>query len=100
MLNVNKVIKKDELNDFILNLHNGKNIWYGSYDIKRKNFAKRISEYLLNNAYIFDVNSEYYLTEPELRKLVREKMMSNSYLKIDLKSYILELKSKMLKNDK
>ena len=70
----------------------GKKIWFGTYDSKRFNLAKDVAIFLMSNAYIFDKNSEYYLTETQLRKLVREHMMTRAFEKIDIKEVILNLK--------
>ena len=59
--------------------------------------AKNVAEFLLENSYIFDKNSEFYLTDAQVRKIVNEKMMSNAYKKIDFKSYILDFKYKIAK---
>lgn len=70
------------------------NYGFGTYDIKRINLAKDVAAYLLKNDFIFDKNSIYYLTDKEIRKMVREKMMSRAFEQMDLKSYISKLKKK------
>lgn len=72
----------------------------GTYDTKRAKLAKDVAMFLLTNDYIFDKNSPYYLTDVQVRRMVREKMMTRAFEKLDFKSYVLEFKDKMSKKTK
>lgn len=77
---------------FFIKTPEGRKVWFGTFDVKRYNFVKDVATFLLSNSYIFDKNSEYYLTDTQIRKLVREHMMSRTFEKIDIKAVILQLK--------
>lgn len=79
---------------FYIQSSDGKKIWFGTYDTKRFNLAKDVATFLLSNDYIFDKNSEYYLTDSQIRKIVRKHMMSRAFEKIDLQQVICKLKKK------
>ena len=70
----------------------GKKVWFGTYDIHRYNLAKDVADFLIKNNYIFDKNSIYYLTDTQLRKIVRKHMMSRAFEKLDFKETILNFK--------
>lgn len=91
-----KQIKRKEKKNskrFFININN-RRIWFGTYPLNRFNLAKDVAAFLLKNDYIFDKSSQYYLKDAELRKIVRQKMHSRSFEKMDLKSYILKIKQK------
>lgn len=72
----------------------------GTYDTKRSKLAKDVAAFLLSNDYIFDKKSPYYLTDTQIRKLVREKMMTRAFEKVNIKDCILTLKESMSKKTK
>lgn len=90
----NKYNVKRRSKRFYIKTPCGRKIWYGTYDVKRATLARDVAIYLLKNSYIFDKSSPYYLTDVQLRKLVKEKMMSRSFEKLNLKDYLLEFKEK------
>lgn len=96
----NKFNQKRRTRKFFMILKDKRKFWFGSYDIKRAKLAKDVSIFLYKHDYIFDKNSPYYLTDTQIRKMVREKMMSRSFEKLNIQSYIISLKSKMRKKDK
>lgn len=91
----NKFNQKRRTRKFFMILKDKRKFWFGSYDIKRAKLAKDVSTFLYKHDYIFDKNSPYYLTDTQIRKMVREKMMSRSFEKLNIQSYIISLKSKM-----
>jgi hypothetical protein len=96
----NKRAQKRRTRRFYMILPNGRKFWFGTYDIKRAKLAKDVSDFLYKHSYIFDKASYYYLTDAQIRKMVREKMMTRSFEKLNLQLYISALKSKMTKKDK
>ena len=96
----NKSAQKRRTRKFYMILPDGRKFWFGSYDTKRVKLAKDVSNFLYKHCYIFDKQSPYYLSDAQIRKVVREKMMTRSFEKLNLQSYISEIKDKMLKKDK
>lgn len=84
----------------ILIFRGAKGFGIGTYDTKRLKLAKDVAAFLLTNDYIFDKNSPYYLTDVQVRRLVKEKMMTRAFEKLDFKSHVLEFKAKMSKKTK
>lgn len=82
--------KRRRTRKFFMTFPNRSRLFFGRFDTKRAKHAEEVANYLYQNAYIFDKNSPYYLTDKEVRKLVRDKMQTNSYKKLDLQSYISE----------
>lgn len=90
----NTAYAKRRTRRFILTSPDNRKIWFGRYDTRRFSLAKDVAAFLMSNPYIFDKNSEYYLTDSELRSFVRQKMMSRSFLNKDFKALILAFKEK------
>lgn len=91
---------KNRTKRFYMTFPDRPKLWFGTYDIKRTKLAKDVANFLYKNDYIFDKNSPYFLKDSEIRKLVREKMMTRSFEKLNLQSYISEFKLKIKKKDK
>ena len=88
------------LDDSILICPDARDSGTGTYDTKRMKLAKDVAAFLLTNDYIFDKNSPYYLTDVQVRRLVKEKMMTRAFEKLDFKAHVLEFKAKMSENTK
>ena len=84
----------------ILIFRGAKDSGTGTYDTKRVKLARDVAAFLLTNDYIFDKNSPYYLTDVQVRRLVKEKMMTRAFEKLDFKPHVLEFKAKMSKKTK
>ena len=72
--------------------------YYGSFDTLKIKLAKRVAAYLLKNDFIFDVNSKYYMTDKQIRTFVNKHCKTNSFQKIDIKNYVMTLRSKNAQN--
>lgn len=68
-------------------------LYFGSFDIQKIKLAKDVATFLLQNNFIFNKNSEYFLTDKQIRAFVNKHCKTRAFERIDLKTYILELKS-------
>ena len=75
-------------------------LFFGKFDTRNVKLARDVANFLLSNNFIFDENSEYYLTDKQIRSFVREKCGTHAFEKLDFKDYILSLKAKSSKKDK
>lgn len=89
--------KKRRTRKFFMTFNNRPRLFFGKFDIKRAKHAEKVAKYLYENSYIFDKNSPYFLTDKEIRKLVKDKMQTNKFISLDLKACILTIKDKRQK---
>lgn len=71
---------------------NGKKECYGRFLESNALQAKRVAELLIENRYIFDKTSPYFLTMSEIRKMVNRYLQTKKSLSVDLKSLITKIK--------
>jgi hypothetical protein len=85
-----KHFEKMRTKRFFIMLPNNKKFCFGKYDTRRASLAKDVALTLLNNLYIFDENSKYYLTPRQIRRMVSKEMHTRAFQKIDFKALILK----------
>ena len=84
---------------FYIKVPNRKNkMFFGTFDTRKLKLAKDVASYLLSNSYIFDKNSPYYMEDSQIRTFVKKKCSTRLFQNIDLKEYVMSLKSKNTPN--
>lgn len=68
-------------------------LYFGSFDTQKIKLARDVATYLLKNDFIFVKDSEYFLNDKEIRVFVKKHCKTHAFEKINLKDYILMLKS-------
>ena len=71
---------------------NGKKECYGRFLESHAIQAKRVAELLINNSYIFDKTSPFYMSMPNIRKMVNRYLQTKKSLSLDLKALIIKIK--------
>lgn len=83
--------KKEKTMRFYL-IINGKKECYGRFLESHAIQAKRVAELLINNSYIFDKTSPFYMSMPNIRKMVNRYLQTKKSLSSDLKALIIKIK--------
>ena len=83
--------KKEKTMRFYL-IINGKKECYGRFLESHAIQAKRVAELLINNSYIFDKTSPFYMSMPNIRKMVNRYLQTKKSLSLDLKALIIKNK--------
>lgn len=73
---------------------NGKKQCYGRFPESNAMQAKRVAELLINNSYIFDKHSPYYLTMSQVQTMVNRYLQTKKSLQTDIIAYINKIKQK------
>jgi hypothetical protein len=85
-----KYHEKRRIKPFYIILPSGEKFCFGKFDVKRAKLAESVAMLLLNNIYIFDKESEFYMKPSQIRKMVNEKMHTRHFEKANFKELVLK----------